>query len=90
MNTHLRASYRNDPDAIRTFMEHYVVFRVKFRKKDGTIRSLLGTVEPEFLGVNTPKGTGNPNYDEAIPVFDMEKQEWRAFKPDSVIDIHSV
>jgi hypothetical protein len=90
MNTHLRASYRNDPDAIRDFMERHVVFRVKFRKKDGTIRSLLGTVEPEFLGVNTPNGKGKPNYDEAIPVYDMEKQEWRAFKPDNLIDIHSV
>ena len=50
---YLRSSYLNDPDAIRDFMERHVVFRVKFRKKDGTIRHLLGTVEPKFLGVNT-------------------------------------
>jgi hypothetical protein len=87
---YLRSSYLNDPDAIRDFMERHVVFRVKFRKKDGTIRHLLGTVEPGFLGVNTPNGTGKPNYDEAIPVFDMEKQEWRAFKPDNLIELHSV
>jgi len=88
--TALRACYLNDPDSIRDFMQTHVVFRVKFRKKDGTIRSLLGTVEPGFLGVNTPNGTGKPNYDEAIPVFDMEKQEWRAFKPDNLIELHSV
>jgi hypothetical protein len=87
---YLRSSYLNDPDAIRDFMERHVVFRVKFRKKDGTIRHLLGTVEPGFLGVNTPKGTGKTNYDEAIPVYDMEKQEWRAFKPDNVLQLHSV
>ena len=86
----LRACYLNDPNAIRDFMERHVVFRVKFRKKDGTIRHLLGTVEPGFLGVNTPNGTGNPNYDEAIPVYDMEKQAWRAFKPDNVLELHSV
>jgi hypothetical protein len=88
--TALRDCYLNDPDAIRDFMETHVVFRVKFRKKDGTMRSLLGTVEPGFLGPNTPKGTGTPNYDEAIPVYDMEKQEWRAFKPDNLIELHSV
>lgn len=87
---YLRSSYLNDPDAIRDFMERHVVFRVKFRKKDGTIRHLLGTVEPGFLGVNKPKGTGKPNYEEAIPVYDMEKQEWRAFKPDNVLQLHSV
>jgi hypothetical protein len=86
----LRATYLNDPDAIRDFMQTHVVFRVKFRKKDGTLRSLLGTVEPGFLGINIPNGTGKPNYDEAIPVYDMEKQEWRAFKPDNLIELHSV
>jgi hypothetical protein len=86
----LRATYLNDPDAIRDFMQTHVVFRVKFRKKDGTLRSLLGTVEPGFLGSNTPNGPGKPNYDEAIPVYDMEKQEWRAFKPDNLIELHSV
>ena len=95
MNTHptayLRSSHLNDPNAIRDFMVRHVVFRVKFRKKNGTIRHLLGTVEPGFLQpLNLPNGKGNPNYDEAIPVFDMEKQEWRAFKPDNVLQLHSV
>ena len=88
--TALRACYLNDRDSIRNFMQTHVVFRVKFRKKDGTIRDLLGTVEPGFLGINAPKGTGNPNYDEAIPVYDMERQEWRAFKPDNLLELHSV
>ena len=58
---------------------------------DGTIRDLLGTLEPGFLQPeNVPNGKGKPNYDEAIPVFDMERQEWRAFKPDNVLELHSV
>ena len=89
--TALRACYLNDPTAIRDFMQTHVVFRVKFRKKDGTLRSLLGTLEPGFLQPeNVPNGKGKPNYDEAIPVFDMEQQEWRAFKPDNVLELHSV
>lgn len=91
MTTSIRASYRNDPVSLQGFINRHVVFRVEFVKKDGTMRSLLGTVQKGLIPSDLwPTGKGNPNYEEAIPVFDLGKQEWRAFKPANVVDIYSL
>ena len=55
-----------------------------FKKKDGTIREMKCTLMESKL---PPKeATNNVSKDNinSLPVFDLEKNEWRAFRYDSV------
>lgn len=62
---------------------------VVFTKKDGTERKLLCTLaENKIPSEKTPKNSGKVKSDEAIAVFDLEKQDWRSFRWDSVKQIN--
>ena len=63
--------------------------RVWFRKNDGTIRSLIGTVDPDYLKAigKEPKGGQRFVPDYQICLFDTEKGEWRSFCSDSMIQV---
>ena len=61
---------------------------VVFTKKDGTKRKLLCTLaEDKIPSEKAPKNTGKAKSDEAIAVFDIESQDWRSFRWDSVKEI---
>lgn len=58
---------------------------ITFLKKDGTERSMLCTLsESEIPKEKMPKGVERNKSEEALPVFDLDKQEWRSFRWDSV------
>jgi len=64
--------------------------KIKFRKVDQSIREMSCTLSEKFLPEMeikedyTPKTkTDNPNN---LRVWDLDKQAWRAFRVDSVID----
>lgn len=64
---------------------------VNFTKKDGTEREMLCTL------INIPsdkapkESEDKPEYSkEAIRVFDIEKQEWRSFRLDSINSIKAI
>ncbi|NDD52445.1 DUF2693 domain-containing protein [bacterium] len=63
---------------------------VCFNKKDGTQRTMLCTLMPEHLPVvdrqegdevKEPKKQS----DGSLPVWDLEKKAWRAFRLDSIV-----
>lgn len=58
------------------------VVSFKFRKVDGSIREAVGTLKSEFLPAS--KGTGKSNAG-VFTYFDVEKQEFRCAKIDSLI-----
>jgi hypothetical protein len=61
---------------------------VTFTKKDGTERSMLCTLmESGIPNEKAPKNIGKTPSDDAIAVFDVEKQDWRSFRFDSVKEI---
>ena len=61
---------------------------VTFTKKDGTERSMLCTLmESGIPTEKAPKTIGKTPSDDAIAVFDVEKQAWRSFRFDSVKEI---
>ena len=61
------------------------VVRVTFTKKDGTERTMLCTTSFDKIPEDQhPKGEQTSSSDEAQRVFDLEKQEWRSFRWDSV------
>ena len=58
---------------------------ITFTKADGTDRELRCTlVESSIPTDKVPKGTGREASDAVQRVFDVDKQEWRSFKWDSV------
>lgn len=61
---------------------------VKFTKKDGTERKMLCTLQENAIPEEKKsKNTGKAKNDEVIPVFDIEKQEWRSFRVDSIVSV---
>lgn len=58
---------------------------VVFVKKDGTERTMFCTLNENNVPVDKiPKNTGRSKPQESIAVFDIEKQEWRSFRFDSL------
>ena len=58
---------------------------VVFKKADGTERTMICTLlESAIPAEHKPKGTNNKQSDDAIAVWDIEKQGWRSFRFDSV------
>ena len=61
---------------------------VVFVKKDGTERKMRCTLNEESIPSEfAPKNTGKAKSDDAIAVFDLEKEDWRSFRWDSVKEI---
>lgn len=62
--------------------------KITFVKKDGTEREMLCTLEESLIPEEKkPKGTGKEKNDDVLAVFDVEKQEWRSFRYDSIKSI---
>ena len=65
------------------------ILLVVFTKADGTVREMLCTLRadllPEYEG---PKRRGN-DHPDAIHVWDLEKEAWRAFKTSTVLEVHA-
>lgn len=58
---------------------------ISFTKKDGTKRKMICTLKEGMIPSDQiPKGSGKATSEEALAVFDLEKQEWRSFRYDSI------
>ena len=61
------------------------IITVTFEKLDGTTREMRCTlIESKIPDESKPKNSGKSQSDDAIAVFDLEKQGWRSFRFDSV------
>ena len=61
---------------------------VTFTKKDGSEREMVCTLsEDRIPPEKLPKGSGKAKSDESLAVFDVEKEEWRSFRWDSIVTI---
>jgi hypothetical protein len=63
---------------------------VKFKKKDQSIRKMLCTLSSDYLPKTDPseikeKKTKKVNED-TLPVWDLEKEAWRSFRLDSIVE----
>ena len=65
--------------------------KIEFTKKDGTQRSMLCTLNEAVIPTEKlPKSkeeTGDSISSETCRVFDVEKQDWRSFRWDSVTEV---
>jgi hypothetical protein len=61
---------------------------VIFEKLNGERRTMRCTLMPEFLPESTSQvGEGKEKSKEAAAVFDLDKNEWRSFRFDKLIDV---
>jgi len=61
---------------------------ISFTKKDGTERKMICTLaENKIPSEKMPKNSGKSKSDDALAVFDLEKNDWRSFRWDSVTKI---
>lgn len=64
---------------------------VTFIKKDGTERVMRCTTNLNNVpSEKHPKGTGTGSTETVKKVFDLDKQEWRSFRVDSVISVVTI
>lgn len=61
--------------------------RLTFRKKDDTIREMVCTLNESKLPKREQGKESRAENINSMPVFDLEKNEWRAFRFDSVKQI---
>lgn len=74
---------------IEFFRNHDKVF-VRFEKTDGSIRDMTCTRNTDFIPIGKhPKGDIHKVNEEVLPVFDLEKNEWRSFRFDSLKECYS-
>ena len=77
-------SKENGKNWLKTLLSERIV-TIDFIKKDGSARTMNCTLsENKIPAQNAPKGSGKAKSEEALAVFDVEKQEWRSFRWDSI------
>jgi hypothetical protein len=60
------------------------VVPIKFRKRDGSIREMRATLVPELIGIETYSAAKGPEHLQCV--WDVEKDEWRSFRWDSLLE----
>lgn len=64
------------------------VVSVQFEKLNGEFRDMKCTLNEEYLPAVDTKGSTKKKSEEAISVWDVNKNEWRSFRFDRVISYH--
>lgn len=64
---------------------HHGIVNVTFTKKDGTERTMRCTLKADSVQMYEKKTERVKTINEdTCPVFDLDKQEWRSFRYDSI------
>lgn len=64
---------------------------IRFTKVDGTIREMRCTLKSDLVPSPEHKPESNRTVNESVlPVWDLDKEGWRSFRIDSVIDVQPV
>jgi hypothetical protein len=69
---------------LTNLLKEYVI-EVTFTKKDGTERVMNCTLLEDYLPETT--GVGNAASLDALAVYDVDKEDWRSFRWDSIKSI---
>jgi hypothetical protein len=79
-------------ELIEALKDH--ILAVSFTKADGTIRRMMCTLNAAHLPVITENDVDRREYNkhslDVIAVWDLEKNDWRAFRVDSVLEVEGV
>ena len=72
------------PDKLTRLLRRHKLY-VQFEKKDGTIRYMKCTLLESLIPADKKPTLDYTESLKAIRVFDIEKNEWRSFRYDSVL-----
>jgi hypothetical protein len=61
---------------------------IKFRKRDGSVRDMRATLVPDLIGIETYSIARGPEHVQCV--WDVDKEEWRSFRWDSLISEEAV
>jgi hypothetical protein len=77
-------------DTLKDLLKKKVV-NVKFKKKDGSERVMKCTLLSDLVPIYEKKTERTrPENEGTLAVWDLEKEAFRSFKIDSVIDYHTI
>jgi hypothetical protein len=66
------------------------ICEVVFEKRDGSERTMICTLKPDLLPyVSVQDMRESVRANDYLPVYDIEEQAWRAFKPSKIIKFES-
>lgn len=66
------------------------ICEVTFEKRDGSERTMICTLKDDLLPyVSATDMRDSVRQNDYIPVYDLEEQAWRAFKPSKVVKFDS-
>lgn len=66
------------------------ICEIVFEKRDGSHRTMICTLKNDLLPyVSVNDMRESVQHNDYIPVFDLEENAWRAFKPSKLISIES-
>lgn len=65
---------------------HNGTVRLSFKKKDGETREMLCTLKSELLPVKEDDSKEQKRNPDVLAVWDLEKEGWRSFRYDSLIE----
>lgn len=74
----------NDKEVYKELLENNIVL-VKFIKVNGDERLMKCTLREDKLPIKSKSTSSRVPNDDVISVYDLEKEDWRSFRVDSVI-----
>jgi hypothetical protein len=75
-------------DWLVNLLETSSTVKISFKKKDDTIREMNCTLDPERVKKYEKKTDRTKTVNvEVCPVFDLDKQEWRSFRFETITEI---
>ena len=77
-------------DTLKDLLKRKIV-QITFKKKDGTERIMKCTLQEDLVPIYEKKTERvKKQNDETLAVWDLEKDSFRSFKLDSVIDYRAI
>lgn len=78
-------------DSLSVFLQENIC-KVLFTKVDGTERDMTCTLRSDllpdkYISLQEESSTTRPVNVNVLPVFDVDKREWRSFRVDSIIRV---
>lgn len=80
----LKCDTNLEKDYLKNLLREQIL-TIEFVKKDGTVRKMLCTLDADKIpSEKMPKNSGKAQSDDVLAVFDIEKQDWRSFRYESI------
>ena len=92
---HTGAWYTAADESDRTVFKNWIKshlnigeMKIKFTKKDDTLRDMRCTLDAGYLPVTEAKETTRKENPDVLTVWDIDKRAWRAIRYDSIKELH--